>query len=633
MPQPFVFRLPLACLIVCLALLQTSKSLAQTWREVQSPHFRVVTDGSERDGRDVAKEFEQMRYVFALRFKNAALETGAPLLVVAVREPGLHALAPIFWKQRDKVAGQFFRGWERQYALVRLDSFGDLNQSVVFHEYTHSVLHANMHWLPTWLDEGFAEFYAYTRFQGDRIYVGAPSIRLRHLQRDSAIPISEMLTANSGTFFKDPAREDLFYGEAWGMVHYMTFGPDMGNGAKLNKFITLLETGTPQAQAFQQVFGDSKPFQQQLSSYLSRFAINAGVLPPVQGLDAKSFPAKVLTAAQANYELGSFDIGANDRTAGKILLQAAESADPALAGPHEELGFLAWREGKDEEAKAEWQKAVSADSSSYRAAFALLMSGTPLKQQTLQQLILTQIALEALKEKAPKFAPVLVELALIQWRLGQMPEAYQSALAVEKLEPWRAGYHLLTGYILLQGHKPKSAEGYARMVATRWPGSDHDEAVDLWNLLPPTDRGDGPALALALPADSTVVRGTIIGSSCDKSGLNLTLQPTAPNAAALKLIATGPHESGFSDTLWVGEDHYTTCFHLAGLPALVAYKADGAGVEKIIALEVRDDLPKINLPTPSPKPEEAAAPLPKPNENATPSPKPNEAANPLPSHQ
>jgi hypothetical protein len=286
------------------------------------------------------------------------------------------------------------------------------------------------------------------------------------------------------------------------------------------------------------------------------------------------------------------------------------SENPALAGPHEELGFLAWREGQDEEARTEWQKAVSADSSSYRAAFAMLMSGTPLKQQSSQQLIQTQNALEAIKEKAPKFAPVFVELALIQWRLGQMNQAYQSALAAEKLEPWRAGYHLLIGYILLQGRQPKIAEGYARTVATRWPGSDHDEAVDLWNLLPPTARGDGPALNLALPGDSTVVRGTIVSSSCDKSGLNLTLQPAAPNAAALKLVVKGPHESGFSDTLWVGADHYTTCFHLAGLPAVVAYKVDGAGVEKLMALEVRDDLPEVNLPVPSPKPAEAATPLP-----------------------
>jgi hypothetical protein len=191
-----------------------------------------------------------------------------------------------------------------------------------------------------------------------------------------------------------------------------------------------------------------------------------------------------------------------------------------------------------------------------------------------------------------------------------MNQAYKSALAAEKLEPWRAGYHLLTGYILLQGHQPKVAEGYARAVAARWPGSDHDEAVDLWKLLPVAARGDGPALTLALPEEATVVRGTIVSSSCDKSGLNLVLQPTAQNASALKLVATGPYESGFSDTLWVGEDHYTPCFHLAGLPAVVAYKTDGAGTETLRVLEVRDDLPESDLPVPEPKTAEAATPLP-----------------------
>jgi tetratricopeptide (TPR) repeat protein len=593
-------RLPV-CLIYCLALLQTSRSLAQTWREVQSPHFRVITDGSERDGREVAKEFEQIRYVFAVRFNHAAFESGAPLLVVAVREPGLHALGPVFWKDRERVAGEFFRGWERQYALVRLDSFGNLKQeeSTVFHEYTHSILHANLHWLPTWLDEGMAEFYAYTRFQGDSILVGAPSFRLAHLQSEPLIPLSEMLAANPGTFAKDARREDLFYGEAWAMVHYMTFGPDMEGGAKLNRFIALLDSATPQSQAFQQVFGDPKTFEQKLSAYRSRLAVTAGVLPPVKGLDVKTFPARVLTAAEADYEIGSFDIGAHQQAAGKTRLQAAESADPALAGPHEELGFLAWRQGQDEEARSEWQKAVSADPSRYRAAFALLMSNIHLKEQNQQQLEQTQHALEALTEKAPKFAPVFVELALVQWRLGHLNQAYKNAVAAETFEPWRAGYHLLSGYILLQDHQPKIAEGYARMVATRWPGSDHDEAVDLWNLLPAGTRGDGPALKLALPEDATVVRGTIVSSSCDKSGLNLVVQPNPPNTSALKLLTTGRYESGFSDTLWVGEDHYTPCFHLAGSAAVVAYKPDGAVGEKLLALEVRDDLPELNPPTPS----------------------------------
>ena len=601
----------LPSLIACSIALNPLGSRAQTWREVQSPHFRVLTDGSERDGRDVAKEFEQMRSVFAVRFNNATLETGAPLLVVAVREQGLHALSPSLWKDRDRVVGKFSHGWERQYAMVRLDTDGDQSRVAVFHEYAYTVFHANLHWLPSWLDEGLAEFYGYTQFQSNRIYIGAPSLRLAHLRSENLIPIKEMLIASNRTYARDIQRNDLFQGEAWAMVHYMTFAPDMGGGAKLGEFMNSLEAGTPQAAAFQQVFGDPKAFEEKLSSYIHGTSLKAAVLPPTEQLDAKTFSAKILTAAEADYDIGSFDVGVHDFTEARKQLQAAESADPALGGPHEELGFLLWRRGQDADARTEWQKAVAADPSCYRAAFALLMSGVPMKQQSPQQLEQTRQALEAITRQAPKFAPVLAELALVQWRLGHLNEAYKSSLAAEKLEPWRAGYHLLTVHILAQGQRSKLAAEYARLVAARWYGSDHDEAVDLWSDLPPAARGDGPALTLTVPADSEVARGTILSSSCDKTVLSLVLQPAAASEPPLTLVTNGPYESGFSDTLWVGEDHYTTCFHLAGLPALVAYKVTEPGVARLLALEVRDDLPQSGATAATLKEEEAGPPLPR----------------------
>jgi len=599
----------LAC-VACLALLHPAPASAQTWREIQSPHFKVITDGSDSDGRNVAKEFEQMRSVFATRYSHWTLEAGAPLLIIAVREDGLRSLAPMFWKERDKWAGEFFQGWERRYAMVRLDSFGDLNQAVIFHEYTHSIFHANLHWLPAWLDEGLAEFYGYTRFQNDHIYIGAPTIRYRFLRSQPLIPIPQMLTANDRTFFKDQQREELFYAQSWAMVHYIAFGPNMENGAKLNTFVTLLEKGTPQPEAFRQAFGDPQAFQDKLSQYLLRLGIVAGVMPPIQGLDAKSFPARVLSKAEADYDLGSVDLGARDPAAARTLLQAAEAADPKLAGPHEELGFIAWRAGHDDEARSEWQKAIAADPSSYRSSFALLMSGTPLTRQTPLQLEQTKQALEAINAQAPKFAPALVELALIQWRQGQLNQAYKTSLAAEKLEPWRAEYHLLTGHILLQGSQPAVAATYAREVADRWPGSDHDEAVDLWNQVPAANRGDGPPLKLLLPADATIARGTILSTNCSKLGLTVVLQPADPTAPPLNLLAAGPYENGFADTLWVGEDHYTPCYHLAGLPAVVAYKPSADGLPKLLVFEVRDDLPALNLPAPAPKAASAATPPP-----------------------
>ena len=78
----------LILLVIGFLLLSAAEALAgdKPWLEVNSPHFRVLTNGSAADARHVAHEFEQLRYVFASQFPNFRLESGAPLLVFAARD-------------------------------------------------------------------------------------------------------------------------------------------------------------------------------------------------------------------------------------------------------------------------------------------------------------------------------------------------------------------------------------------------------------------------------------------------------------------------------------------------------------------------------------------------------------------
>ena len=579
----------------------------QTWTEVRSPHFRVITDGSGKDGRTVANEFEQMRYVFALRFKNPNVEAGPPLTIVAARDVGTYrSLDPALWKLRgDQIAGVFYRGWEKQFALIRLDSWGDANQVVVYHEYTHSVFHANVHWLPTWLDEGFAEFYSYTRFEKDRIYVGAPSLRMRALHNQYLIPVSTMLDITPhSAIYRDPARVQLFYAEAWAMVHYMTYGPDMGNGEKLSQFFKALQDGTAQKKAFQDVFGDPKAFDSAFSKYVRHFGFAAIVLPPDRGLDPKSFSERKLTPAEAAYELGCFHIGAHDRANARTLLEKSLALDPNLAVAHEELGFLDFDEGKDEDAEKEWKQATTLDPSLYRSLFAVTMSGPlsgPLAHISPVELLRAQGALQHVTQLGPRFAPAYVDLSRVEWQLGSLQQAYKDAHQAEILEPWRAGYHILTGRILLQGNQPAIAATYARYVATHWFGPDHDEAVDLWQAVPVDKRGDGEPLVLDMPDGADIVRGRLLDVSCSElpgaNKLSVTLLPDQPaDAKPLTFTSDTALVVGFSDTLWWGEDHFSLCHHLAGHPAVLAYKPKGPQGGELVNLEVRDDQPDPRSP-------------------------------------
>jgi hypothetical protein len=588
------------------AVLSSREAFAeQTWTEIRSPHFRVITNGNSRDGRAVANEFEQMRYVFTLRFENENIQSGPPLTIVAVRdEATFRSLDSSGWKWLNKeVAGLFFHGWEKQYALIRLDTWGDSNQVVVYHEYTHSILHANFHWLPIWFDEGFAEFYAYTRFQKDRTYVGAPSMRMSVLRNETLLPVSTMLEVNGRSpYYHDERKMQLFYAEAWAMVHYMVFGPGMDNSEKLNKFFRLLQTGVAQQKAFQQIFGDPQAFDKAFSVYVSQFTFKAVVLPPDPKTDPKSFAEHQLTPAETNYELGCFHIRTHDRVAGKTLIEKSLELDPKLAPAHEELGFQYFADGKDDDAQKEWKQAVALDPSLPRSLFALTMtepfSGSTFLNQSPEKLGAIQIELQHITQLDPKFAPPYAELALIEWKLGKLQQAYKDGSQAETLEPWRAGYHVLTGRILLHGNQPALAADYSRYVATHWFGSDHDEAVDLWQAVPAAKRGDGPPLAPEVPPGTEFARGKLLDVSCNNPTptgghtFNVTLMPDTPTGAKPLTFATNKGvRIGFSDTLWWGEDHFSSCYHLAGHPGVVIYKPQGPQGAELVDLQVRDDLP------------------------------------------
>src|SRR5215469_7654744 len=73
----------------------------QPWTEVRSPHFRVLTDGSDKAARRVARELEQIRGAMSEVFPGIRLDSGVPLLVFAPRdEDSMKFLAPVYWKTK-----------------------------------------------------------------------------------------------------------------------------------------------------------------------------------------------------------------------------------------------------------------------------------------------------------------------------------------------------------------------------------------------------------------------------------------------------------------------------------------------------------------------------------------------------
>jgi Tfp pilus assembly protein PilF len=572
------------------------------WAEVRSQHFRVITDGSEKDARRVAREFEQIRFAMSSVYPKLRLDSGAPLLVMCPRdESSMKVLAPQFWKRKGfKPAGFFQHGWDKEYAVVRLDELRPESYEVVYHEYVHSVMHLNLRWLPVWLDEGLADFHANTRFEKTKIYVGAPSWRLRVLRSRPPIPLSTLLAVTpSSPYYHDEDKADIFYAQSWLLTHYLFFGPGMESGKKLLRFITLLDD-TEQMKAFEQVFGDPKAIEKGLEAYGRTFSLAGGTLNTPASTDEKEFKSRRMSAAETEAELGSYHLWSRDRELARPLIEQALKDDSNLGLAHEDMAFLSFAEGKDEDAVREFTQAVALDPKLYLSLFSRTMmlpaarSDVPADQAEFERALLKVL------DQDPQFAPALVQLARLYVRQGNLERGYGMARRAEQLEPARAGYHLLSGRILQLMGRGAEASGFARFVASRWQGPDHDEALELWNSVPAAQRFAGEAMTPSVVAGTQVAEGVVKSVQCGRSAENEEQKFTLvieQGGHELTFQAEGRFGVGYSDTLWWGRDHFSSCLHIEGIRAVVHYKSSSNAkyAGELARLDLRDDLPQVPL--------------------------------------
>lgn len=587
------FAAPLTCAVL---LLLPHTSQGETWKEVRSPHFRVITDGLPSQARDVAVEFEQMRHLFTLLFHRDDVDAPAPLTIFAAADGGsMDEIDRSLLKRDDgRLAGMYIAGWQKQFALVRLNALVYKNQVIVFHDYAFGVLKNNWPWLPVWLKNGMVEFYTNTRFEKGYAVVGEPSIHLLELRAGTLIPMASMLTLNPGIAFRhDPEQEQVYEEEAWAIVHFMEFDTSMGNGTKLMEFVELLEHHVPDDEAFSQVFGNPTAFDRMLLQYVNNLNYKTAKVADDPRIDARTFTERKLSPAEADFEIGSFRAALKDRDGARIMMERALALDPKMADAHEELGFLDFEGGEDKDARREWQQAIALNPNLPYSMFALAMTTTPLNKQSPPELLATQSELLKVTQAAPRFAAPFADLALVEWYRGYLQQAIHDALIAEDLEPSRAGYRILAGEIFLRGNKPELAAAEARYVAAHWSGPADNEAVDLFNAVPPADRGNRPAPVYEFPSRSEIMRGTLMSVNCSVSGQvsSLTLLPAGRGAAPLTLSVSKDVLIGYSDTFWWGHDHFSPCHQLSGATAILATQTVNSA-DRVVEIDVRDSRPK-----------------------------------------
>ena len=160
-------------------------------------------------------------------------------------------------------------------AGVKNDPFDIDADTIFFHEYAH---HLQLQYaelaLPTWVSEGFAEFFARTRFAGDgTVTIGTPpGYRGFGLKWASDLTINELVGGD--TELTDIEVEQL-YGWGWLLTHYLTFTPE--RRGQLEQYIAKIQKGSTPLEAAG-VFGDLKVLNRELNKYMRQSTLPALVL-------------------------------------------------------------------------------------------------------------------------------------------------------------------------------------------------------------------------------------------------------------------------------------------------------------------------------------------------------------------
>lgn len=455
------------------AALALARDKPENWTEVRSPHFTVVTNSNEKQGRRVADQFERMRSVFHVAFPKLQIDPGSPIIVLAIKdEKDFKALEPEAYLATGslKLGGLFLRAPDKNYVLMRLDAEGEHPYAVVYHEYTHLLMSKAAEWMPLWMNEGLAEFYQNTDIHEKDVSLGEPSAEnILLLRQNRLLPLATLFTVDEKSpYYHEENKGSIFYAESWALVHYIHIKDHQDKTTRLSQYAELLAQKVDPVTAATRAFGDLKQLQSALEGYIRQGSFSYFKMTTTTEVDDSTFKVQAPTPVQADAVRADF-LAYNERTAdAQALLNHVLQEDPNNVSAQETMGFLEFRQGHLEEARKRYAQAVQLDSQSFLAHYyfaAISMSG-PLAAAGEARV---ESSLRSAIKLNPSFAPTYDRLAaFLGMRRRNLDEARLMGVTAVSLDPANVGYRINVANVLLamgQGQNAVNVLGYAAKLA------------------------------------------------------------------------------------------------------------------------------------------------------------------------
>jgi hypothetical protein len=329
------------------------------WREARSDHFIVYSDDQAKDVVRFAERLERFDATLRLLTKTPTTPIAVPNRVTVYMTGDTGSIARL--ARSSNVAGFYIPRAGGSVAFVPKTGSGNGidPEEVLFHEYTHHFMLSN--WaesaFPSWYVEGFAEFFAPTRFRDDgSIEIARPPM-YRARQFASGLPISATALLTG-----DPDRIDrpALYAGGWLLTHMLLLDP--ARRGQLGKFMAAVSAGETPARAAA-VMGDPRQLDRDMVRY-ARTGLRYSILP-AGAVPQPRVTLRTLTPGEAATMPARIRSkrGVDRKAALELLPMAQRAAAPYPADPAAQivLAEAEYDAGNYAAAEAAARRAIAAD--------------------------------------------------------------------------------------------------------------------------------------------------------------------------------------------------------------------------------------------------------------------------------
>jgi tetratricopeptide (TPR) repeat protein len=455
------------------------------WQEVRSPHFIAYTDANLSDAREALREFEEIRRAFESTFPGIRVDPPRTLVVFIHRdEASMKQLLPeeFSGKRPKRSSGWYLWRPDQNYALLRLDARTSEDQPyhVLYHEFTHGILHQNFAAIPVWLDEGLAEYYGETRIlRSNRVQLGRASrASLETLRQSSLLPLETLLTVDhKSPEYREGDKAGVFYAQSWALVHYLLMDEKAKKAGLFQKYLQALSQDPDPIAVARKAWGDLAAVQSSLYAYTQQGRFHFWDLPLGPQTAVAEFPSRPLSEAESLVARGEFLRDKGQSAEARALLQQALALDPKLAAARVALAVEQFRAADMAGARENLERAEALGSQDARTP--LLLAEIALARNDLSPAERQKVAawLETARSRRPEDPEVHMQLC--RFHASDPGSRQQALLAGRKaleLDPDDPSHWANFGYVCMVLGEEQAAKAVGDRIRSQVGRPGWDEA-------------------------------------------------------------------------------------------------------------------------------------------------------------